>query len=187
MPPGPAALVKPVPCCVPRLQPCCPAKEVISQQRQVTLSFFLFFFFFYFFFLLPLPTLTPLFGLQCSPHPRQFGASSKPVCTTQHISTRRKGKKKKRKRKTKPSELLADGLPSGSGAPRCQQPPRQPCGERLGLPAWDEMAEAGSTEIRAQCGAVPGFAGWLLVSCFLFGTVVFCSFFTTRITSSINV
>lgn len=169
MPPGPAALVKPVPCCVPRLQPCCPAKEVISQQHQVTLSFFFFFFLFsIFFFSFPFPPSPPSSVFSA---PRTPGSSEQAAnLSAQHNTSPPGGKEDKKKKKENqtlrtarrrvPFRLRCPPVPAA--------PPRQPCGERLGLPAWDEMAEAGSTAIRARRGAVLGLAGWLLVFYFLF-------------------
>lgn len=172
MPPGPAALVKPVPCCVPRLQPCCPAKEVISQQRQVTLSFFFFFFLFFFlFFFSPSPSHPhPPLRSSVLPAP-QAVRSTQQTClhnTTHLHQEERKIKKKKKKGKPNPPNCSQTGSLQAPVPPGASSPPRQPCGERLGLPAWDEMAEAGSTAIRARRGAVLGLAGWLLVFYFLF-------------------
>lgn len=97
MPPGPAALVKPVPCCVPRLQPCCPAKEVISQQRQVTLSFFLFFFSFIFFSSFPFPPSPPSSVFSA---PRTPGSSEQAAnLSAQHNTSPPGGKEKKKKKK----------------------------------------------------------------------------------------
>lgn len=101
MPPGPAALVKPVPCCVPRLQPCCPAKEVISQQRQVTLSFFLFFFSFIFFSSFPFPPSPPSSVFSA---PRTPGSSEQAAnLSAQHNTSPPGGKEKQKKEKGKPN------------------------------------------------------------------------------------
>lgn len=178
MPPGPAALVKPVPCCVPRLQPCCPAKEVISQQRQVTLSFFFFFFLFFFlFFFSPSPSHPhPPLRSPVLPAP-QAVRSKQQTCL--HNTTHLHQEERKIKKKKKENQTLRTARRRVPFRLRCPPVPAAPPGSPVGSASasrhgtkWPKLAARRSEHGVEPClGWQGGF--WCSISYF---ELLFCFF-----------